>query len=206
METLAVDFIPWGLEGTWPSRYWLEPIYGRRDDPPRGIRLGHASDTAMVLACSYPRDRFDAEVASSGADPVREIAYETTFALINLALHQIRVPGARPDGLVGSLVQFANQQADRHLEWATTHWGLEAASIIGMAGWQSGFSLAYPDCYVIVHACGIGLDRIRLQPVQDLSIYEVSSDLLEIGAMHWELWRGEPALGYEDLARVLVAP
>jgi hypothetical protein len=205
MDTYAIDFIPWGLEGTWPSRCWLEPIYGRGDAPPKGLRLGHASDSAMVLVCTYPRARFNSEIASSGADPVRELAYETTFTLINLALHQIRVPGARPEGLVGSLVQFASQQADRHREWATTHWGLEAASVIGLAGWQSGFSLAYQDCYVIVHACGIGSERIRLQPVQDLSGYEVSGNPLEIGAMHWELWRSDPALGYEDLARVVVS-
>jgi len=205
MDNFALDFVPWGLEAAWPTRSWVEPIHGLRQDPPRGIRLGHASDAAMVLTCSFPRRRFDAEVASTGAGPVREIAYETTFALINLALHQIRVPGARPDGLVGSLVQFANQQADRYRDWATTHWGLEEAGIIGMAGWQSGFSLAYPDVYVIAHACGVGIDNLRLQPVRDMSGYEVTTDPLELGAMHWELWRSQPTIGYEDLARVLVA-
>jgi hypothetical protein len=104
MDTLAMDFVPWGLEASWPSRWWVEPISGRSGYPPRGIRLGHASSNAMVLICTMPRHRFDEEVASTGGDPIREIAYETTFALINLALHQIRVPGARPDGLVGSLV------------------------------------------------------------------------------------------------------
>jgi hypothetical protein len=180
-------------------------VYGRAQEPLRGIRLGHASDAAMVLTCTFPRERFDAEVAGTGSDPIREVAFEATFALINLALHQIRVPGARPDGLVGSLVQFANQQANRWRDWATTHWGLEEAAVIGMAGWQSGFSLAYPDVYVIVHACGIGIDSLRLQPVHDISGYELTTDPLELGAMHWELWRSEPPVGYEDLARVLVA-
>jgi hypothetical protein len=205
METLAMDFVPWGLEAAWPSRCWIEPVYGRPQEPLRGIRLGHASDAAMVLTCTFPRDRFDAEVAGIGADPLREIAFEATFALINLALHQIRVPGARPEGLVGSLVRFANQQANRYQDWAVTHWGLEEAAVIGMAGWQSGFSLAYPDVYVIVHACGIGIDKLRLQPVDDISGYELTTDPLELGAMHWELWRSEPPVGYEDLARVLVA-
>jgi hypothetical protein len=205
MDSSAIDYVPWGLEASWPTRCWVEPIHGRRDDLPRGVRLCHASDDAMVLACTYPRARFDAEVGGSGADPVREIAYETTFGLINLALHQIRVPGARPDGLIGSLVQFASQQADRHADWASANWGVEAASIIGMAGWQSGFSLAYPDAYVIVHACGVPIDRLLLAPAQDLSAYQACSDPLEIGAMHWELWRSQPAVGYEDLARVMVA-
>lgn len=205
METLPIDFTAWGLEGAWASRRWAEPIYGRRDKPMRGVRLGHASDTAMVLVCTYPRDRFDAELARSGANPVRELAYETTFALVNLALHQIRVPGTRPDGLIGSLVQFASQQADLHAQWATAQWGPKTASVVGLAGWQSGFSLAYPDCYVVVHACGIATEKLRLRPTQDLSTYGVSSDLLELGVMHWELWRGEPDLGYDDLAPVLVA-
>ena len=205
MDTLAIDFVPWGLEAAWPSRCWVEPILGRREDPPRGIRLGHASDAAMVLTCTFPRRRFDAEVAGAGADPIREVAFETTFALINLALHQIRVPGARPDGLVGSLVQFANQQADRYQDWASTHWGLEEAGFIAMAGWQSGFSLAYPDVYVIVHACGVNIDQLRLMPVHEMSRYELTTDPLELGAMHWELWRSQPAVGYEDLSRVLVA-
>jgi hypothetical protein len=205
MDTLAIDFVPWGLDAPWPSRCWAEPVNGRRGDPPRGIRLGHASESAMVLACTFPRLRFDEEVARAGSDPVREIAYETTFELVNLALHQIRVPGARPEGLVASLVQFASQQADRYRDWPSTHWGLEAASITGMAGWQSGFSLAYPDVYVIVHACGVGIDQLRLLPVQDISRYELTTDPLALGAMIWELWRSQPEVGYEDLARVLVA-
>jgi len=206
MDTLAIDFVPWGLDASWPSRCWVEPVSSRDEDPPQGLRLGHASDAAMVLTCTFPRDRFDSYVAGPGSDPLRELAFETTFALINLALHQIRVPGARPEGLVGSLVQFANQQANRYRDWATTHWGLEEAAIVGMAGWQSGFSLAYPDVYVIAHACGVGIDGLRLQPVHDLSGYELTQDPLELGAMHWELWRSQPAVGYEDLARVLVAP
>lgn len=206
METLAIDFVPWGLAADWPTRRWVEPVSGHAEDPPRGIRLGHASDSAMVLTCTFPRDRFDAEVAGAGADPVREVAFETTFALINLALHQIRAPGARPDGLIGSLMQFATQQANRHRDWATTQWGEQDASIIGMAGWQSGFSLAYPGVYVIAHACGVGIDSLELQPVEDMSGYDLSTDPMEVGAMHWELWRSEPAVGYEDLANVLVAP
>lgn len=206
MDTLAIDFVPMGLEAAWPTRRWVEPIRGYAEDRPRGIRLGHASDSAMVLTCTFPRARFDAELGSAASGPVREVAFETTFALINLALHQIRVPGARPEGLVGSLMQFANQQANRHRDWATTQWGDQDAAIIGMAGWQSGFSLAYPDVYVIAHACGVGIDSLQLQPVHDLSGYELTTDPLEVGAMRWELWRSEPPAGYEDLAKVLVAP
>ncbi len=136
---------------------------------------------------------------------IREIAFETTYAQINLALHQIRTPGARPDGLIGSLVRYANQQADRYRDWPGTYWGAEAAHTTRLASWQSGFSLAYPGVYVIVHACGIGMDRLRLQPVGDLSGYELTRDPLEIGAMHWELWPSRPELGYDDLARTLVA-
>jgi hypothetical protein len=205
MDTQPIDFIPWGLDASWPTRCWLEPIFGRRNEPPRGLRLAHASDTAMVLVCTHPRARFDVEIASAGADPIRELAYETTFTLINLVLHQIRVPGERPEGLVSSLMQFATQQANRHREWATTHWGLEAASIIGLAGWQSGYTLAYPESYVIVHACGIDNDTIRLQQVRDFSPYEPAGSPFDVCPMHWELWRSESALGYEDLTRVLVS-
>jgi len=205
MENLALDFVPLGLDATWPSRCWIEPVRGRMHAPLRGIRLGHASDAAMVLTCTFPRQRFDADVAGTGADPLREIAFETTFGLVNLALHQIRVPGKRPDGLVGSLVQFANQQANRHSDWAVTQWGELEASVTRMAGWQSAFSVAHPDVYVIVHACGIDIDSVRLLPVEDIARYELAADPLEIGAMHWELWRSEPPVGYEDLARVLVS-
>ncbi len=55
METAAIDFAPWGLDADWPSRCWLEPIYGRRRRArPQGVRLGHASDAAMVLTCTLP--------------------------------------------------------------------------------------------------------------------------------------------------------
>jgi hypothetical protein len=205
MEMTAIDFVPWGLDADWPSRRWLEPIFGRRDELARGVRLGHANDSAMVLSCTFPRARFDDEVDAAGSDPVREIAFETTYTQINLALHQIRTPGARPDGLIGTLVRYASQQADRYREWPSTHWGVEEASTTKLASWQSGFSLAYPEVYVIVHACGIGIDRLRLMPVgADMPGYDLSQDPLEIGAMHWELWPSRPELGYDDLTRTLV--
>lgn len=206
MDTAVIDFIPWGLEAAWPSRRWLELIDGRRDGAPRGTRLGHASDSAMTLVCTFPRDRFDAEVSGTGADPVRELAFEATFALINLALHQVRAPGARPDGLIGALVSYANQHADRYLDWGTAHWGIESARTTALAGWQSGFSLAYPDAYVVVHACGVSIDQLRLFPVADLARYELSTDPLAPGAMHWELWPSRRQIGYDDLAQLLAAP
>ena len=205
METSAIDFTPLGLDADWPDRRWLELINGRHDQPARGVRLGHASDSAMVLTCTYPRGRFDDEVSATGSDPIREIAHETTYTQINLALHQIRTPGARPDGLVGSLLSYAGQQASRYREWPSAQWGAEAASTTSLASWHSGFSLAYPDAYVIVHACGIDIDEVRLTPAVDLSSYDLSRDPLEIGAMHWELWVSRPELAYEDLVPTLVA-
>jgi hypothetical protein len=207
MEMTAIDFAPWGLDADWPTRRWLEPVYGRRDDLARGIRLGHASDSAMVLICTFPRARFDDDVNATGGDPVHEIAFETTYTQINLALHQIRTAGARPDGLIGSLVRYASQQANRYADWPTTRWGAESASTTSLASWQSGFSLAYPDVYVIAHACGIGIDELCLTRAGDsMRGYDHSADPLELGAMHWELWPSRPDLGYEDLARMLVAP
>ncbi len=141
----------------------------------------------------------------SGADPIRELAFETTYTQINLALHQIRTPGARPDGLIGSLVRYASQQADRYRDWPATQWGDQSAQTTRLASWQSGFSLAYPEVYVIVHACGIGIDEIQLSSVSDeMPGYDVGEDPLAIGAMHWELWPSRPELGYDDLARTLV--
>jgi hypothetical protein len=206
MEMIDIDFVPWGLDADWPNLRWLEPVYGRRDGLARGVRLGHASDTAMVLTCTFPRDRFDEEVDAPGGDPVRELAFEATYALINLALHQIRTPGARPDGLIGSLVRYASQQADRYRDWPATHWGVEAARTTRLASWQSGFSLVYPEVYVIVHACGIGIDKLRLKPVgDDMPGYGLSQDPLQAGAMHWELWPSRPELDYDDLTKTLVA-
>jgi len=206
MELSAIDFVPWGLDAGWPSRCWIEPISGRRDGLVRGVRLGHASDSAMVLTCTYPRTRFDDEVAPGSSDPVRELAFETTYAQINLALHQIKTAGTRPDGLIGSLVRYASQQADRYRDWPSTRWGVEAATTTRLASWQSGFSLGYPDVYVIVHACGVGIDGLRLKSVgADMPGYGLSQDPLEIGAMHWELWPSRPQLGYDDLTRTLVA-
>jgi hypothetical protein len=203
METSAIDFTPMGLDADWPARRWLEFINGRDGKPIRGVRLGHANDSAMVLTCTYPRARFDEEVSATGSDPVREIAHETTYSQINLVLHQIRTPGARPDGLIGSLLRYAGQQASRYPEWPSAQWGDEAASTTSLASWQSGFSLAYPDAYVIVHACGVGIDEVRLSPAADLSPYDLSLDPLEIGAMHWELWASQTELAYEDLAPAL---
>jgi hypothetical protein len=213
METAAIDFVPWGLEAAWPSRRWLEPVDGRRDGPPRGVRLGHASDSALVLVCTYPRFRFDAEMPGTGADLVRELAFETTFALINFALHQIKEPGGRPAGLVGSLVSYANQQADRYLDWGTTYWGMASngppgpaawpgqavARTIGLGGWRSGFSIANADAYIVVHACGVSLDHLLLTPATDPSAYGLEAEPPLLGQMHWELWPNHQELSYDDL-------
>jgi hypothetical protein len=206
MESNAIDFVPSGLDADWPSRRWVEPIYGRGGELVKGVRLGHASDSAMVLTCTFPRAQFEDEDSALGADPAREVAFETTYAQINLALHQIRTPGARPDGLIGSLVRYASQQADRYRDWPGTHWGAEPARTTRLASWQSGFSVAYPEVYVIVHACGVGIDRLRLKAVGDgMPGYDVGEDPLAIGTMHWELWPSRPELNYDDLTRTLVA-
>jgi hypothetical protein len=204
METSVIDFVPYGLDAGWPSRRWIEPIPGRHPDRPKGVRLGHANDSAMVLTCTLPRDRFDAESDAAGADAVREIAFETTYAQINLALHQISAPGARPDGLIESLVRYASRQAIRHRDWPETRWGAESARTAALASWQSGFSVAYPGVYVIVHACGIAIDQVQLHEITDLAEYDHGRDPLAIGAMHWELWPNRPDLGYDDLTRTLV--
>jgi hypothetical protein len=203
METSVTDFAAWGLAADWPALRWIEPIYGRRDQPPRGMRLGHAGDSAMVLTCTYPRDRVELEARVWGFDPVREIAFETTYTQANLALHQISKPAERPDGLIGSLVSHARQRADGYRSWPVTRWGGRQASTTSLGGWQSGFSLAYPDAYVVVHACGIDIDDVELEILGDLSRYELSRDPAEAGAMHWELWRSRPDFSGDELAATL---
>lgn len=203
METCAFDFVPWGLAAEWPARRWLEPIWGRRHEPARGIRLGHASASAMVLTCSYPRSYFDAEVRAAGADPLRELAFEATYTQVNLVLHQIRTPGERPDGLIGSLVRYAGQEANRYRDWAAVQWDDQPAVSTKLASWESGFSLAYPDVYMIVHSCGVGPEGISLRPADELDGYDMTDDPLAVGAMHWELWSSRPELGYDDLTKTL---
>lgn len=206
MEMSAIDFVPWGLKASWPSRRWIEPIYSRRDDLLRGIRLGHASDSAMVLICTYPRQRFDHEVAPGSSDPAREVAFETTYTQVNLALHQIKTPGTRPDGLIGSLLQYASQQADHYRDWPLTKWGVAFAQTTSLAGWQSAFSLGYKDVHVIVHACGFDINRIRLKSLgADMTEYGIEQDPLDVDAMHWELWPSGPALDYDELTRTLAS-
>jgi hypothetical protein len=205
METSAIDFTAWGLDADWPSLRWIEPIRGRGGQSARGVRLGHASDSAMVLTCTYPRVTFDDEARAAGFDPVREIAFETTYTQVNLALHQIRTPAGRPEGLVGSLHIHAAQQADLYRDWPRTRWGTPEASTTHLAGWQSGFSLVYPGAYVIVHACGVAAADVRLMPASDLSVYDLSSNLAEPGAMRWELWPARPDVGYDELATMLAA-
>jgi hypothetical protein len=219
MKTAAIDFVPWGLEAAWPSRRWQELVDGRRDGPRRGVRavrLGHANDSAMVLVCTYPRARFDAEMPGTGADLVRELAFETTFALINLVLHQVKVPGRRPDGLVGSLVSYASLQADRYQDWGTTLWGMgheyagrrtdgAVARTTALGGWRSGFSLADRDAYIVVHACGASLDQLLLTPVTDPSSYGLAAEPPLLGDMHWELWPNHQEIGYDDLALLVGA-
>jgi hypothetical protein len=206
METDATDFTPWGLDANWPERRWLEPLHGRDGEPPMGLRLGHVSASAMVLICTFPSKRFDFEVRATGPGALREVAYETTYALINLALHQIRTPGARPGGLVGTLLSHAVQQANKYQDWPAVRWGAADARTTELASWQAGFSMDYPDVYVIVHACGVSIESIRLRPVEDLSCYEATMDPLEVGAMHWELWPSRPDVDYDELTRTLVAP
>lgn len=60
--------------------------------------------------------------------------------------------------------------------------------------------------HVIVHACSVGIDELRLMPAgRDMSGYDRRQDPLEVGAMHWELWPSRPELGYDDLTGALMA-
>jgi hypothetical protein len=183
---------------------WVEPIPGHRNQPVRGVRLGHANDSSMVLTCTYARRRVDEEARAWGFDPVREIAFETTYTQANLALHQISKLTERPDGLVPSLIRHARQRADGYRDWPVTQWGgQEASTATSLGSWQSGFSLAYPDAYMVVHACGVDIDQIVLERLDDLAGYEFSDDPAGVGAMHWELWRARPDFGGRELAAML---
>jgi len=53
---------------------------------------------------------------------------------------------------------------------------------------------------VIVHACGVPIDDVRITAIHHLSGYEPSRNN---ALMHWELWPSRPDLGYDDLAGVL---
>ncbi len=203
METTVTEFTAWGIAADWPALRWIEPIHGRRNQPARGVRLGHASDTAMVLTCTYPRARVDHEASVWGFDPIREIAFETTYTQANLALHQISKPAERPAGLVGSLLSHAYERANSFQDWPVTRWGEQEARTISLASWQSGFTLGYPDAYVVVHACGIGIDEAEPVRLSDLSDYELNKDPAEVGAMHWELWSARPDFSCEDLTAML---
>jgi hypothetical protein len=204
METSVTEFTAWGLTADWPSVRWVELIPGRHGRPVRGVRLGHANDSSMVLTCTYVRGRVDDEAMTWGFDPVREIAFETTYTQANLALHQISKQAERPDGLVSSLISHAGQRADGYHDWPVTRWGEpEARVTTSLASWRSGFSLGYPDSYVIVHACGVDIEQIELELVDDLSGYEVADDPADAGAMHWELWSARPDFGGSELAAML---
>jgi hypothetical protein len=200
MGTSAYDFTAWGLDADWPALRWIEPINGRRGQQLRGLRLGHADDSAMVLTCTYPRTHFDAEARACGFDPEREIAFETTYTQVNLALHQMREPAERPEGLIGSLVSHASEGAANYRDWTAARWGEQDARTITLANWQSGFTTDDPAAYVVVHACGVPIGDVRLTTFRDLSGYEPSRNQVP---MHWELWSSHPDVGYDDLVSVL---
>lgn len=204
MGSPDIDFTAWGLDAEWPALRWIEPA-GGSGRAARGLRLGHADDTAMVLTCTYPRPRFDDQALACGLDPLAEIAFETTYVQASLALHQVTAPGPRPEGFVPALVSHARSVADRYADWAEVAWGKRAARATQLASWQSGFAAVDDSAYVIVHACGLAMDLVQIRPAQ-LSGYDLSADPAGPGSMHWELWPARPDLSYDDLAGVITLP
>src|SRR5258708_39594358 len=74
------------------------------------------------------------------------------------------------------------------------------ARTIGLGGWRSGFSIANPDAYIVVHACGASLDHLLLAPVTDPSAYRLAAQPPLPRQMHWELWPNHQELSYDHLA------
>lgn len=181
---MIVDFVPEGLDGRWPSR-WLDFLEGPSTGPFYGVFLGHASTSATIYVCTYPRSRFEAEMTPpTDGDPLRELAFNSVHHMINRVIAQVGLAGTQRDSLTRLLTQYSNSRATEYQAWGTVKWHVTTAEsaaeeidarTTSLADWQAGFAVA-GDIYVSVASYGIALDNISLVPVFDSTVYGFSFD------------------------------
>jgi hypothetical protein len=143
------------------------------------VQLGHASESAVLYVCTYPRSRFDTVMTQTGDSPLREVACAVTHQMVNRVLTQAGVTGPQRDSLRRVAVHYAENRAAAYQSWQTAGWhvitaepagGEIPARITSLAGWQSGFA-ATADSYIAAHGYGTTLDDISLRPVLDSAVY-----------------------------------
>lgn len=126
----------WNVEGeqgapTWGLWLW----HGRAPQPTHG-------EPWVIVGC-LPRERHATVMTPQGGDPVREVAFAATFALINATMPSER---EQPDRYLETVLDFADRQADAYERWANVTWRCDGrevpARLFGWAGAWAGFTTA----------------------------------------------------------------
>ncbi|MEU6643233.1 hypothetical protein ABZ863_11850 [Saccharomonospora sp. NPDC046836] len=173
--SLPVDFTVYGLDQTFRGPRWVDFFEGVPDAAPWALWLGHRErdSTRGVRIGSMPRARYDQTMCSTGGDPLAEVAFSGAFGLVNLTLPDGSVP--RPEGLIQSLVEHAEQEAKRYPAWPWVRWDVDGTSVparvLRFAGAWAGFTDGLADTYVVAIGIGVEPEGLRLVPISETAAY-----------------------------------
>jgi hypothetical protein len=174
----AVDFPLYGLQADWDLPRWLDHVDGRAGEPPVGIWLWHGRQRApspwgpWLRVASLPRERHARSMTPAGGDPVREVAFAATFALINAT---VPAPAERPTDYPQRALNLAQRQADRYSQWKGVTWVVNdervPALTLDWAGAWTGFTTAVPEVDIVAVGCGIQPTALILTEYADTALY-----------------------------------
>lgn len=178
----AVDFPLYGLPVDWDLPRRLDHVDGRVGEPPVGVWLWHGRARTMrepwVRVASLPRDRHARSMTPGGGDPVREVAFAATFALVNATFP---APNDRPADFGEQVVTFAERRADEYAQWPAAVWTVDHRSVparlFGWAGAWAGFTTALPEVDVVAVGFGIEPRALALTEWADTAGYHFDKDL-----------------------------
>lgn len=201
-----VDFPVHGLGWGFRGARWVDFFEAMPGTPSWALWLGHReydSDNGVRVG-SLPKRRYEETMCPNGGDPLAKVAFSAAFGLVNLTLPDGSVP--RPDGLIESLVEHAEKQANRYEHWPTTFWQVDGkpvpARMWRFAGAWAGFTEALSETYVVVIGLGVEPDDLRLMRITKPDSYganfAAALNLVELGrqkSSRPEAWLPPPRRG-----------
>jgi hypothetical protein len=171
----VVDFPVYGLDETFRGIRWVDFFEGLPGRPPWALWLGHResdSDNGIRVG-TLPKQRYEAIMCPNGKDPLVEVAFSGAFGVVNVTLPDSTV--TRPEGLIPALVEHAEHQARRYLEWPIVWWRIEGAQVRArvwhFAGGWAAFSTALDDAYLVAVGVGVEPADLAFEPVKDGAAY-----------------------------------
>lgn len=171
---MRLDFVPYGLPPGRSGKRWIEMVEGSPSGPVWGCWLGHFDGKHdLLLIGTFPVALFNEMMSDPAEDPLREVAYQAVFVLVN----NLMASGEK----LSSPIELIESVARSPAQWKPTTWNIEAEPTRARTWtydrlWWCGYCVTDVGMYVIMVGQGGDVEAAhKIVAVAETSAYGADS-------------------------------